>query len=283
MKNLVKSALDIFGYSIVNSQTITPKDLRGEVIDPRVAKYSAKKSSFILEAQPGKCIVLYRFSCDKNGRNPFIKTMVRYLENGNIRYSNSELEYFYNTCQPQNVAEMFNLEGDLHKNLTDLPVNWIVFPWENCAMSEKKVFRQHNVKAESLKRGNELSLKDGYGFVGPISKERGELEISTLINLTNSIQKNGYNRGMGPDGDIKASVLIDGDDYKFFIKDGNHRVSVLSALGFETIPLRILPSDVPAFIYRDEVNFWANVQSGLYTRNQALKVFDTIFASEGKY
>src|SRR5699024_3862206 len=114
-----------------------------------------------------------------------------------------------------------------------------------------------------------------------ISKERGLLEIETLPELTKSIHKKGYLRGNGHEEDIKASVLIKGNDYKYIIKDGTHRLAVLSALDYKSAPIRVLPTSIPAFIYRREVDFWPKVQDGLYTREQALKVFDNIFKGDG--
>ncbi len=276
MKKAIKLILDKFGYAVVDATETVPKDLRGKIKDPRLAKYAARKAFFLIDADLNKCISFFRFLCEKNGNNPFIQTVKEYLQNGDTRYGGSKLEHYYDKS-PVNVAEMYNLEGKIHEDLIQFPASCVVFPWENCGMRDRQKFREKHVKKETKRRGNKLSFEDGYGFVGPTSKERGELEVSTLVELTKSIQENDYQRGNGHTEDIIASVLIRGTDYKYFLKDGNHRISVLAALGYETVPLRILPTSVPAFIYRDEVQFWPNVRSGLYTESQALKIFDIIF------
>jgi len=277
MGEIIKLLLAKFGYAIIDKGQIIPRDLRKKVKDPLAAKYFARHHTFLIEADFKNCIVLCRFSCEKYGRNPLVNVASDYIQNGTITYSDSELESFYNNYQPPNLAEMFQLEGKLHDDLVRLPADWVVFPWENGKMENKVHFLEKLVRYETKSRGRELSLGDGYGLVGPISRARGELEISTLINLIESIKANGYRRGDGDFEDIKASVLIDGTDYKYFIKDGIHRLVVLSALGYETAPVRVLPTTVPAFIYRNEVEFWPNVRRGLYTESQALKIFDTIF------
>lgn len=280
MKEIAKKILDGLGYALIDASVTAPKDVRGKIKDPRVAKYAARKSTFLIDADFENCISFFRFSCEKDGDNPFIQTVKQYLQNGDIDYSGSVLEDYYNKY-PSNVAEMYNLKGEVHEDLIQFPPSCVVFPWEKCGMRDRKEFRQKQAKKETTRRGNKLSFKDGYGFIGPTNRERGELEVSTLVELTKSIQKNDYLRGNGHTEDIRASVLIRGTDYMYFLKDGNHRVSVLAALDYETVPLRILPTSVPAFIYRDEVQFWPNVKSGLYTEEQALKIFDIIFEGKG--
>lgn len=279
MKKAIKLIFDKLGYAVVDATQNAPEDLRGKIKDPRLAKYAARSPLFLIDAEVHKCTAFFRFSCGRDGNNPFIQTVKDYLKNGNIRYSGSKLEHYYNDS-PANVAEMYSLEGELHEDLLTFPPGCVVFPWENCGMAARKEFREVQVKRETNRRGNKLSFQDGYGFVGPTNKERGELEVSTLVELTKSIQKNNYNRGNGHNEDIKASVLINGNDYQYFIKDGNHRITVLSALGHETAPVRVLPTSIPAFIYRGEAKFWPNVRNGIYTESQALKIFDTIFAGK---
>ncbi len=225
-------------------------------------------------------MTINRFSCEKTGNNPFVNTVTDYIENGSISYSGSKLEEFYNTCKPKNVADLFNLNRKLHNDLVQLPATFFVFPWENADMEGKKKYYEKSVKAETKLRGKELSLGHGRGCFGPVSKERGELEVKTLVKLTKSIIRKGYLRGNKFDEDISASVLVNDSDYKYLISGGSHRAFVLSAIDYKLAPIRVLPRCVPAFIYRNEADWWPNVKSGLYTKNQALKIFDSIFKGD---
>lgn len=281
MREFLKSIFEKLGYVVISKESIEPIDLRGQVKNPILAKYIARKHTFLINADFEKCIALFRFSCEKTGNNPLVKTVNNYLQDGSISYSNSELKNFYNRCKPRNVAEMFDLEGECNEDLVTYPANCVVFPWENATMKGRREFRKKFAKYETRQRGKELSMQHGWGITGPASTEWGELEVDTLIELAKSIGKNGYHRGNDHGEDINASVLVNGKDYKYFIHDGNHRISVLSSLDFKTAPLRIMPTSVPSFIYRDEVNFWPNVKRGLYTKEQALKIFDTIFKGRG--
>src|SRR5699024_11213340 len=283
MKKALKSIFNKAGYSIRTKEAVIPKDLRGQVRNPLSAKYFARKPNFLINADFEKCIVINRFSCEKTGNNPVVNTVTDYLENGKISYSGSELEDFYTTCVPKNVADLFNLEGKLHSDLVQLPAAFFVPPWENTDMESKKKFREIYVENENKKRGKGLSLKHGRGCFGPVSKEFGKLKIRTLVKLVQSITDKGYLREGGQEEDIKDTILVKGRDYKYLICDGNHRITVLSALDFKFAPVRVLPTSIPAFIYRREVDCWPKVQDALYTRGQALNIFDSIFKGDGHY
>jgi hypothetical protein len=283
MKNILKSIFDKLGYRIQRKESVIPKDLRGQVRNPFFANYYARKHQFLINADFKKCIILRRFSCEKTGNNPLVNTVTDYIENGHISYSGSKLEDFYNTCTPQNVAALYNLEGKLHDDLVQLSATSFVSPWENANMESKKEFRERHIKIVSKSRGKELSLDHGWGTIGPISKERGMLEVKTLVELTKSINDKGYIRGNGSAEDIQATTLVDGSDYKYVVLNGSHRISVLSALDYKFAPVRVLPTCIPAFIYRREVDYWPNVKNELYTRDQALKIFDSIFKGDGSY
>jgi len=283
MKEVLKSILDKAGYRILDKASLLPEDLRGEVDHPLLAKYLARRHTFLLKANFKKCIVLFRFSCEKNGNNPLVNTVTDYIENEYVSYSGSKLERFFTDYTPNSVAERFNLDGKTDEGLLQFPPVFTVFPWEKANMKARKKFREGYVKVETGQRGRELTLDHGWGCFGPISQERGELKMQTLIGLTKSIREKGYLRGDGPEEDILASVLINGNDYKYLIKNGTHRLAVLSALDYKSAPIRVLPTSIPAFIYRREVDYWPKVRDGLYTREQALKIFDNIFKGDGNY
>lgn len=283
MKDIIKNFIGKLGYSIQPVSSHSPVDLRNRIEQPLEARYFARKSVFIINVNPEDCIVLWRFNCGKKGNNPLVQFVMDYIESGQTTYSGSILEIFYQEYQPKNVAELFSLEGELHSELTQLPAFGMVFPWEKSSMQSKLNHRERFVKEETKKRGKVLSIEHGSPFHGPISKERGNQQARTLIKLTDSFRGNGYQRRDELDGDILASVLVREKECKYLVKDGYHRVSVLSGLGHENIPVRILPTSIPAFIYRDEAEYWPNVRNGLYTIGQSLKIFDTMFEAKGSY
>lgn len=280
-KRVIKKIVDKLGYRIVPKDFNYPKDLRGIIDDPVRAKYYARTSSFLLNVPPEKCIILYRYSCSDSAGNPFVDTILDYCENNHDTYEGSKMEEYYKSFQPANVTELFNLEGNLHSNLVNFPPYARVLPWNNADMKGRKEFVERRVRQESKSRGKELSVKHGEYGHGPISHEKGVLEINTLIELTESIKKHGYLRSGKYDDDIASVVLVNSGNCKYMIRGGTHRAAVLSALGYESLPVRIAPSVIPAFVYRDEVEYWPKVISGLYTVDQALQIFDLIFEGNG--
>lgn len=62
------------------------------------------------------------------------------------------------------------------------------------------------------------------------------------------------------------------------LNGGQHRAASLSALGHETIPVRLTSPSSASIIRRDDVDFWPYVRTGLFSRETALEVFDRIFS-----
>lgn len=279
IKKVIKKGIERIGYRMVPKDFNYPKDLREIIVDPIRAKYFARASSFLLYVPPEKCVILRRYNCSAG--NPFVDTILDYCENNHNTYEGSKLEEYYELFQPANVAELFNLKGNLHPDLVNYPTHAKILPWNNADMKGRIEYLERSIRSENKTRGNDLSLEHGIQDYGPISKEKGELEINRLIKLTESIKKHGYLRSGKFDDDITGVVLVNSDNYKYMIRHGMHRAAVLSALDYKKLPVRVERSGIPAFIYRDEVEYWPKVVDGLYTVDQALQVFDLIFEGSG--
>src|SRR5690606_28510436 len=116
--------------------------------------------------------------------------------------------------------------------------------------------------------GKDLTFAHGASEYGPVSVEKGSLEFDTLRLLLEKVRKNGYRRHDGPDGDIFALPLIDRSNrVRFLIRGGKHRMAVVAALGYETVPLRLLLNKAPPRL--QEVQHWPRVRSGVYSAAQA--------------
>src|SRR5690606_38561459 len=66
------------------------------------------------------------------------------------------------------------------------------------------------------------------------------------------------------------------NDYRIELLDGLHRTATLVALGYKKIPV-IISNHNTSLIKRENVKLWFNVKNGLYTEEQALKLFDEKF------
>lgn len=102
---------------------------------------------------------------------------------------------------------------------------------------------------------------------------RIEQEFFWLERSVYSIRRRGYQPG-GINGVIGwRFVRSDGSD-TFLLLDGNHRVSALAALGFESVELMYLPGDT---VYERDLLKWPQVRNGYFLEEDARRVFQAYF------
>jgi len=66
----------------------------------------------------------------------------------------------------------------------------------------------------------------------------------------------------------------------YILRDGNHRISALSALGYKEFSAHQHKRDL---VYRSEVMKWNGVKQGYFTPEDALKIFDLYFTGNKSY
>jgi len=67
--------------------------------------------------------------------------------------------------------------------------------------------------------------------------------------------------------------MMRGAEWRAFGVGGDHRRAVLAALGWSHAPIQF----TDMVLRREDVKSWPNVQNGLFSSAQALRVFDRIF------
>lgn len=237
------------------------------------------KRPLLVEAPTHRCIAMESaaFSCDPKRDNPFVLTCVEIIKGISGDYSSSSLYRFYSTFQPSTIAEYLDC-AVTHPALSG-HVYGSAFPWDVVEPGPLKA----RIMVSTVTFENELhgSAGRGEGAVkcGPVSMQKGEMEFLRLRRLIESIKERGYQRSDTYDGDICGQIFYDGVDYRVYIQCGHHRSAVLAALGYETIPVRI-PGNTQEIVDRRKVDTWFNVRNGVFSREEALKVFDRIFAAE---
>lgn len=127
-------------------------------------------------------------------------------------------------------------------------------------------------------------------FITKLSIEKINEKSEKIINLINSIKKNGYvpddfkDRKLGHITGYYLEDLL--GNRKFYVVSGNHRVSSLTALGYEYIDH--IFENLNFFKSRDKINFgytkvphifsekdvktWPAVKSGFLTANEATDI-----------
>jgi hypothetical protein len=182
--------------------------------------------------------------------------------------------------QPHNALEVLGLEkSDAPLLESQPPLASRILPWDfwldgtTTSISHCVSEWESSSSRENLSHGlAQPYLQAGLPGFGPVSEEKVHSEAQRLHTLLQSIQKDGYYRVNGRNGDIEGTILYSNGEFRWFVHNGQHRASVLAALCKESIPLRVTHIAV-----RNEVEFWPNVRSGIYSEQGALRVFDRIF------
>jgi hypothetical protein len=258
------------GYEV---RPVAPCDLRGKIDHPIAAAYLAALRPCLIEVPLSQCRGLYGFPFTLC--HPFVRTAHAYVKGRVSGYQGSPLETYYGHFQPKDAGDLFALPGP-SSLLHELPPFAFAWPWESIAVHDRARWRLAQIEAENERRGARLPISHGYPLYGPVSQEKGSIEFLSLARLVDSIRHSGYVRKDQLDGDIRAFPLIDKTcAIRYLLRWGQHRAAALAALGYEGIPV-VINFTRPVRV--DEVDFWPHVRDGLFTRDQALLLFDQVFA-----
>jgi hypothetical protein len=208
--------------------------------------------------------------------NPFIEALKIY-SNNECEYSGSILEHYYRSFCPSSMKSVLNSDN---LSLSKYHPMATVLPWGIATPEEKlpKICVDQNAKqllsSEAKKLG--LSEKDNYGwqFFGPVSDSLGLLEYQRLISVFNSIKDDGYLPEQH--GYIHGQFLVSEDNWVWVNIGGKHRFASLAALDFKKIPVALSSRSSALYIRRIDVDYWPNVKNGLFSKADALNIFDHI-------
>jgi hypothetical protein len=179
-----------------------------------------------------------------------------------------KLTYLYRHGNfPETSSGRLGLEKGEVPELDNEPAYLRYFPWESESVDEKKKALFHWVNK------HETGLtRDEYGE-NYSDEDAMEFDCKRLFSLYQSIKTKGYIIDFTPNEDIASQILInDNLDYRWVITGGHHRSAVCHALGY-----RDLESRIQNIIFRSEAVNWPGVVSGVFSKDAALKVFDSVF------
>jgi hypothetical protein len=240
-------------------------DLRGLTDNPVEACYMAQGRKFIMDIPIEKCRSI-GFSC-ANPQNPFVKSLLLYVNRESLAYQGSPLQDYYSTYQPGKDVEQY-YDG---KKISP--------PWDNGYKAKINTAEARLERKDFLKIMDSLGLKgELYGQIkgGPVSDIFGQVTLERLIRILNSIRKEGYQPEKVGAQHISGRCFVYKKDFRVNISSGKHRMTALQALGFDTVPILLNP----VLVYREHVKHWPNVIKGYYTKEEALAMFDERFALE---
>lgn len=215
------------------------------------------------------------FTAGPESRSPFVRTIRDYLDGQCMTYAGSYLEHFYDTCQPSCPARYLQLHEPVCRWLTTAAAIAAISPWSTSTPDEQYRAIQSAMAAENGTSG--LSTIQGYNHFGPVDRKKGEVEFARLAHVAESIRKNGLTIDPAGFDNLRAYLLLDGDDHRFRITQGHHRIAALVALGYSRVTLQL---EFRNTVRRSEACWWPAVRQGWFTRKEAITVFDRIFQGE---
>ena len=248
-----------------------PIDLREIASDPQSALKHAGYSTFVIDVPVSDCRNKLGFAYRPDGVHPLVRTARAYAAGKASCYDGSPLQVFRRHFQPTNAAEKYGIyEGASRELLASLP-NGLVHPWEDRSFAKQRQKAHHSANRDRVQYGLE-QLDDPHATP---DAEKGAFEFDRLAQLVDSVREKGYRRTNLPSGDIIGKLLIrPGEGARYIVFGGRHRAAVLAALGYDRIPLRMRFSKFPTI---DDVDEWPHVRSGLFTRDQAIDIYNRLW------
>ena len=281
MKNLINKSLSQIGFRIVRKKCLEPENfMEVNLSDAHHLSYCQGNNGIVTRVSIDKGRGLPIFSFSGLSLHPFVIAARAALtvDDDPLLTVKFVLRNYYELVNPSCPNSILGLKSE-HSELKDLPGWAVVMPWdkENALEWKEKIIS--SVLSENTRYGKRVGVEYGWAWTGPSSEIKVEIESTRLLSVLYSIQKNGYKRNNGPDGDIVVNVLAkSADDWVWQSIAAQHRAAVMAALTYDSVPVRIMK-----VIRRDDVLSWPNVKRGLYSESEALKIFDDIYSANYKH
>lgn len=275
-KKIIVNLLDRLGYRLVSHENFSPVDLRRLGNNPKgLGYYSSGMNNILIDVEfsSGRGLDVYTL-CDKS-IHPFILAVRSALVSDDYKKAiRDSLSNYYGLVQPRSAAEWLGFEFGEVVALDKEPPWSVLLPWQNRSVDLNRKMRQDCAFYDNREHGLKADIIEGWRDFGPVSKNILDIEVSRLHSLMLSIKKFGIQRHNKIGGDIVVTVLInDENEFRWLVfNGGQHRAAVISAMGYKKVAVQ-----VKQLVERKDVLFWPNVQSGVYSKESALKIFDRIF------
>ncbi len=249
-------------------------DLRATTNHPLSLRYSEVFSQALLHGQFAHARAHPSLSLAQ--ATPFVDAARRALAHGLDRpgvldVMATRLSAYYQAVRVDNAAQWLDISPA--SRLAAEPPWAAVLPWRARTVASYRQAHEDAAWAENRSVGRNLGIADGWLVCGPVSDEKIRVEAERMLRVVRDIKANGYRRSDEPDGDVRVTALVDeAHSWRWLITAGNHRAAAAAALGYEAIPIR-----ANLVISRADAPYWKHVVEGLFSLDEALAVFDTIF------
>lgn len=253
-----------------------PKALPPELFeDPRKALFhmrGGKPAAF--HCPIDRCVTVNGLNFAARGWHPFSAALLEYA-GGWRDYSGSLLELFYAKWRPASAQEALIDPAVAPPQLKNLPPHLIyLFPWSARTIEEAdRAVMKWTTDDHLEHQGPRLdTIAGGLKDQGPIAQAVGEFEYKRLTSIFSALGTHDFDRRRG---DVAVLMLKRGEEYRFLNYGGGlHRTAAMRALGHSHVPARFLSSFI---LDIDDVAWWPQVQTGLWTESHARRYVDHLF------
>ena len=203
---------------------------------------------------PSAAVTIFAQAFDSN--HFIVKFLREYDENPDLDILSSSLGQFHRSFCPNSTEHALDLpESSYHRVFT--------YPWG--------VFgNEHKVSTKEC-----LSSR----FCGPSTDDFIISEGLSIIKLYNDLKHNGYKPMRFPNSFIQGVWMIKKNgDRKFVVLQGNHRLAILSHLGFTRVDVRC-DQFLTRYVKEASACSWPEVISGNVSLRSATEIFNAFFTN----
>jgi hypothetical protein len=263
-------------------------DLRPQGLGPLEAFYEHGGEPCLVSIELRHCrwFGASGLSYARDGAHPYVQTLIAYARGGPTTFEGSSLEAFWNTWHPANLAEYLGLDpATSHPLLVTTPAIHGIVPWspgtEVAAMRERSWLERPDYRAL-----HEAGCPPARSC-GPKPTAFGVERFGRLVWVYERIVQEGYREAPAEtlryrDQHIVGACLVRDGEVRLLVADGQHRAAALAALGGDRAPVLVHVQGArgPTVVRRDDVEAWPLVRLGLFTTEDATRIFDRIFEGQ---
>ena len=257
-----------FGYIVLN-RNVPSLNTCGD--DPREVPY-LQDLPYSVQNLPAKLGVGLRFyPFEGQTYHPFILALKGIKENKNQKdFAFEVLKKYNQLCSLKTANDFLGLsKTEACFSNENHPYEY-TYPWSTVVPHEIKKITLDDIRGENSRYG----FKTEEALDLPLASDRKIwIETKRLVHLMVSIKESGFKQQS--QDSLGCFVLLNGDSWRWYVHGGQHRAAVLAVLGYDKFPVC-----VRRIIRREDVDIWPQVQSGVFTREQALLVFDKLFSAK---
>jgi hypothetical protein len=187
-----------------------------------------------------KCVTNFWFKFGNLGDHPIQKQVRQLLEHkGEMGVQDTVLYQHYQSFQPKTYREAAEIR-------TDSP---LMLPMAQHSSGKYLPIQLRTVANEeawiaALSNASDIPDWD-QNIVGPQTQEKILSELKRITSIIQSIARDGYSPNLYKDGFVRGVFIEMGQDWKFLVTAGMHRLAVMSNLGYADFLAKLQPGWPP--------------------------------------